>query len=209
MTTDNDSAHPEIPDGAPDSLEDAKVRAAGEAGAVDKSGKTNAENRGMVKSGPNPGEEKRIFLVVADNTPEMDKALRFAAGRAQRVGGLVGILRVIEPSDFQHWSAVGDLMRDEAREEAEQFLQECAAKISDIYDRFPMFFLREGETREQVLQLIEEEPSIRILILGASAGSKGPGPLITFLTKKVVGKMRVPVMLVPGGLTNEQIDELT
>ncbi|MCZ6605954.1 MAG: universal stress protein [Alphaproteobacteria bacterium] len=153
-------------------------------------------------------EDTRIFLVVADNTPEMGKALRFAAGRAQRVGGTVGILRVVEPTDFQHWSAVGDLMRDEARAEAEKILQECAAQVQEIGGQMPILYIREGTRKDEVLALIEEEPDIRILVLSAAPGGKGPGPLISFLTKKVVGKMRVPVMLVPGGLTDEQIDAL-
>ena len=153
-------------------------------------------------------EDARIFLVVADKTPEMKKALRFAAGRAQRVGGTVGIVRVIEPSDFQHWAAVGSLMRDEAREEAEMFLQECGALVQQFCDRMPVFYIREGRPRDEVLKLIEEERDIRILVLGAAPGGKGPGPLITYLTKKVVGEMRIPVMLVPGGLEDEEIDAL-
>ncbi len=151
----------------------------------------------------------RIFLVVADKTPEMRNALRFAAGRAKRTGGVVGILRVIEPSDFQHWSAVGNLMREEARVEAEQLLQECAATIEGIHDRMPILYIREGSRQDALLKLIEEEPAVRILLLGAASGTKGPGPLISFLTKKVVGKLRVPVTIVPGALSEEQIDALT
>ena len=112
----------------------------------DENGPTSAEAAG---SGHDSSESKRIFLVVADKTPEMEKALRFAAGRAKRVGGLVGIVRVIEPTDFQHWSAVGDLMRDEAREEAEQFLQECAAIVSDVSDRMPVFMCAKAKPRNK------------------------------------------------------------
>jgi len=160
------------------------------------------------KPPPLTTDEVRVFLVIADRTPEMKKALRFAAGRAQRLGGIVGIVRVIEPSDFQHWAAVGSLMRDEAREDAEMFLQECAADIQDVCDRLPVLYIREGNPREEIMKLVEEEDDIRILILGASASAKGPGPLITYLTKKVVGKMRIPVMLVPGGLDDAELDKL-
>ena len=151
----------------------------------------------------------RIFLVVVDDTPEMANALRFATGRARRTGGHVGLLRVIEPADFQHWSAVGDLMREEARAEAEQLLQEAAAKVQTMHDRMPVLYVREGATMDELLKLIEEEPAIRILVLGAASSGKGPGPLISFLTKKVVGKLRIPVTIVPGALTDAQIDALT
>lgn len=151
----------------------------------------------------------RIFLVVVDDSPEMNNALRFAAGRAKRTGGLVGLLRVIEPADFQHWSRVGDLMRVEARTEAEKLLQEAAAQIENLHQRMPLLYIREGNTKDELLKLIEEESAIRILVLGAASGSKGPGPLISFLIKKVVGNLCIPVTIVPGALTEEQVDALT
>ncbi len=81
-----------------------------------------------------PGGEQdrpadRIFLVVVDETEEMRVALRFACRRARNTGGRVALLYVIEPADFQHWQAVGDLMREEARSEGEQLLQKLAARV--------------------------------------------------------------------------------
>jgi len=61
----------------------------------------------------------RTFLVVVDDSDEMTKALRYACRRAQHTGGRVALLSVIEPAEFQHWMAVGDLMKEEARDEAE------------------------------------------------------------------------------------------
>ena len=139
------------------------------------------------------GERAAIFLVVVDNSPEMRVALRWASLRARRTGGRVGLVRVIRESDFQHWAAVGNLMKFEAREEAEQLLQEHAA---------------EGETKTAVVELVQEDKDIRILVLAASTGRRGPGPLINHLTKKAIGQLRIPVTIIPGGLTDEQIDTL-
>ena len=150
-----------------------------------------------------------MFLVVVDNSPEMRVALRYASLRARRTGGHVGLLRVIEPADFQHWAAVGNLMREEARAEAERLLQEHAAVVYELHGSRPGLYILEGDRKEAVLGLIEEDPQIRILVLAAATGAKGPGPLISFLTKRVIGKMRVPVTIVPGGLTDEQVDALT
>ena len=51
----------------------------------------------------------RKFLVVADDTPEFDSALRFAARRARSTGGRVALLRVLTSSDSNaHWSGVRD-----------------------------------------------------------------------------------------------------
>lgn len=151
----------------------------------------------------------RVFLVVVDETEEMKVALRFACGRAKRTGGRVALLYVIEPTDFQHWMAVGDLMREEARSEAEQLLQKLAAQASEWSGSMPVLYLREGSRRDALLELIDEEPSISILVLGASTGPGGPGPLVSALTGKLVGKLRVPVTVVPGNLSDDDIDAIS
>ena len=155
------------------------------------------------------GGGERLFLVVADDSPEMRVALRFACYRARNTGGRVGLLRVLAPADFQHWAAVGNLMREEARTEAEQLLQQLAAQVIEEAGKMPVLFVREGDTKEELLRLVDEDPDIRVLVLAAATGSKGPGPLITFLTKRTIGGMRVPVTIVPGGLSKEQLAALT
>ena len=151
----------------------------------------------------------RVFLVVVDDTEEMKVALRFACGRARNTGGRVALLYVVEPSDFQHWMAVGDLMREEARSEGEQLLQKLAAQVQALTDSMPELHVREGARREELLKLIDEDPSISILVLGASVDKRGPGPLIEALTGKLVGKLRVPLTIVPGNLTDDEIDQIT
>jgi len=155
-----------------------------------------------------PGDRPAVFLVVVDNSPEMRVALRWASLRARRTGGRVGLLRVIRPSDFQHWAAIGNLMSVEAREEAEQLLQEHAAEVFQLYGGMPVLYLHEGDVKSAIINLIDEDDDIRILVLAASTGRRGPGPLITYLTKKAIGLLRIPVTIVPGGLTDEQIDRL-
>jgi len=155
-------------------------------------------------------DQPNVFLVVVDNSPEMRVALRFASRRAKRTGGRVGLLRVIRKADFQHWAAIGNLMAEEAREEAEQLLQEHAATVSELTGgEMPILYIKEGDIKSAVVQLIDEDSQIRILVLAAATGKRGPGPLITFLMKKIIGKSRIPVTIVPGGLTNDQIDALT
>ena len=152
--------------------------------------------------------ENRVFLVVVDDTEEMGVALRFACGRARNTNGRVALLFVVEPTDFQHWMAVGDLMREEARNEGEQLLQRLAAQVNEWTGTLPVLYVREGSRREELLKLIDEEPSISILVLGASIDKRGPGPLIEALTGKLVGKLRVPVTIVPGNLSEDEVDAI-
>lgn len=151
---------------------------------------------------------RRNFLVVVDDTPECRVALRFACMRAHRTGGGVVLLRVIEPADFQHWMAVENLMREEAREAAEELLQGLAGEVYDYSAITPEYRIREGRVDDEILALLAEEPSIRILILGASPDAAGPGPLVSRLAGQVSGSMPVPVTVVPGNMTAEQIDDL-
>ena len=152
---------------------------------------------------------ERVFLVVVDESDELKLALRYAARRAQHTGGRVALLYVIEPSDLQQWMAVETLMREERREEAEALLQRISAKVSEIAGTMPVIYIREGRRRDELLALIDEEQSISILVLAASAATDGPGPLITALTGKFMHKLRIPLTVVPGTLTDAQIDALT
>ena len=72
-----------------------------------------------------------------------------------------------------------------------------------------MLYVREGTRREELLKLLDEEPQISILVLGANVGKRGPGPLIEALTGKFLGKLRVPLTIVPGNLTEEEIDSIS
>ena len=152
---------------------------------------------------------RRKFLCVVDDSPECRLALRFAFRRAARTGGGVVLLYVIEPADFQHWVAVENLMREEAREAAEEVLHTLADEVSQWSGIMPEFAIREGRKQEQVITLLNDEPEIRLLVLGASAEKDGPGPLVTALAGLNSGDLRVPITVVPGTLSIEQIDEIT
>lgn len=160
----------------------------------------------MNASPETPGRRK--FLVVVDDTPECRVALRYACGRAGSTEGQVALLRVIEPGDFQHWLSVEERMREEAREEAERLLQGLAAEISERVHIMPELVVREGAAFEEVLAQIDEDPQMRVLVLGAATGPEGPGPLVSALAGRMPGSMPIPVTVVPGSLTDEQIDEL-
>jgi nucleotide-binding universal stress UspA family protein len=163
-------------------------------------------NAPVPPASPQPSE--RVFLVVVDESEELKLALRYAARRAQHTGGRVAMLYVIEPSDLQQWMAVETLMREERREEAEALLQNLATDVAALSGAMPVIYIREGRRRDELLALIDEEPGISILVLAASPGGEGPGPLITALTGKLVGKLHIPVTIVPGGLSEAQIDAL-
>jgi nucleotide-binding universal stress UspA family protein len=160
-------------------------------------------------SEPSPEPEERTFLVVVDNSDELHVALRFASLRAKKTGGRVALLYVVEPADFQHWMAVEDLMREEGRQEAEAVLQKYSAEVQEWSGKTPVFYLRDGKLHDELLKLIDEDRSISVLVLGAATGTEGPGPLISSLAGKMTSDLRIPLTIVPGYLTDEQLQNLT
>ena len=151
---------------------------------------------------------QRTFLCVVDDTEELSQALRFACRRAVRTGGRVALLYVIQPAEFQHWASVGDLMREERRAEAEEMLQVVASVVQKRTKTMPVLYIREGKIREELIKLIDEETSISVLVLGAATG-EGPGPIVSYLVGKMAGRLRIPITIVPGALSDEQIDAIT
>jgi nucleotide-binding universal stress UspA family protein len=154
---------------------------------------------------------KRKFLVVADDTPEFQAALRFACRRARSTGGHVALLRVIEPEYFEHWSGVREEIERQAREEAEAVLQRSAEFVQAETGLPPEFLIKNAENvRAALREVIGSDPAIKILVLAAAVGGRGPGPLVASLAKEGVtwGARKVPVTLVPGDLTDEEIADL-
>ena len=151
----------------------------------------------------------RVFLVVVDESEELQTALHYAARRAAHTGGRVALLYVIEPSELQHWVAIENLAREERREEAELLLQRLCEEIAPIAGTMPIVYIREGRRRDELLSLIAEEPSISILVLAAGTGPEGPGPLISYLASQAAARLRIPITIVPGGLTLEQLDAVS
>ncbi|HYZ33997.1 MAG TPA: universal stress protein, partial [Crenalkalicoccus sp.] len=129
-----------------------------------------------------PARRDRVFLVVVDDSPEREVALKFACLRARKSGGRVALLRVVEPEGLVEWAGVGAMLEEERRQEAETLLSGLAAQVKEMTGGVPMLLIREGEPREELLALIEEDPRISILVLAAAPGGHGPGPLITALT---------------------------
>lgn len=152
---------------------------------------------------------ERVFLVVVDDSEELKAALRYACRRARKTGGRVALLRVIGPAEFQHFAAIGQLMSDEARADAEALLQRLGREVQEISGQLPVIHVREGEARDEVIALIDEERSISILVLAAGTGAGGPGPLVSALTGGSIGKLRIPMAIVPGHLGEREIDALT
>ncbi|MBV8393226.1 MAG: universal stress protein [Alphaproteobacteria bacterium] len=152
---------------------------------------------------------QRVFLVVVDESPEMPKALHYASRRAKRTGGRVALLYVMHPPEGQQWGAVAELMQQEARQEAEQIVARHAETAAQLTGQPPSIHIREGKARDEILKLVAEDHAISVLVLGSASTGEGPGPLVTAFIGKSGGQLRIPLTIVPGALTEAEIDEIT
>ena len=150
----------------------------------------------------------RKFLVVLDDSRECLNAIRFAAMRAANTGGGVEVLAVIPPEEFNHWIGVGDIMRQEARERIEAHFEVFAKWMRDRQNVDPELVIREGEVFDEILAQVRDDKEIGVLVLGAGIDKAGPGPLVTQLTR-IAGSLPIPVTIVPGEMSKEQLEAVT
>ena len=150
----------------------------------------------------------RVYLVVIDDSPEAEIALRFAARRAVKTGGGVEILTLLPPQEFIAFGGIQATIEEEARLHAERLVTAAAGTLLDESGLRPSITVREGDGPKIVREMIDANPDIAALVLGAAA-SGPPGPLISYFAGPDAGALPVRVMIVPGSLTREAIDRLS
>lgn len=158
-------------------------------------------------SAPQAAGKRRKFLVVADGTPESELAIHFASLRARHTNGVVTLFSAIDPGESaQQWLGVQNIMREEARAEAESVLHKLAAHVNDYAGIMPELVIREGRLAEELLKFIAEDKDVAILVLAAGTGKEGPGPLVSTIAGK---GFPIPVTVVPGILSEDALQALS
>jgi nucleotide-binding universal stress UspA family protein len=150
---------------------------------------------------------KRKFLVVVDESPEGETALFYAARRAQRTGGGLALLYVIAPPGMTHWLGVEESFREEQHNKARAVFRLLSRKLKNwgFENLMPEEIIREGQKADEIVRLIVEDKDFGVLVLGASTDPAGPGPLVSSLAGTKAGTFPIPVTIVPGSLTLEEV----
>jgi len=151
----------------------------------------------------------RYILVIADGSKEMEVALQYACARSKKTERKIIIATFIEPLDVLTTQGVEEIMKNEAREEAELKLQKASTIVKETTGLTPVLQLREGNIIDELITLIEEEKNINVLVLAANVDEKGPGPIVSALTTKEYSRLRIPVMIVPGNFSKDHITQIT
>src|SRR3982751_583083 len=153
-------------------------------------------------------ELKRTYLVVIDDSAEASVALRFAARRAAKTDGRVEVLGIVEPQDFVQWGGVEKAIEEEQRLRIEGVVSASVGEILDEAGIEAKIVVQHGEPVKTVREYIGEREEVAALVLGAAA-SGNPGPLVANFCGNDAGRLPCPVMLIPGSLSDERLEQLS
>ncbi|MBB3770727.1 nucleotide-binding universal stress UspA family protein [Angulomicrobium tetraedrale] len=155
-----------------------------------------------------PGHLRKL-LVVVDDSPECDRAVYYAARRAARTAGGLVLLRVLTLADVEsQWFGVAELMRAEAADKATARLEHMAARARSVAGVTAQTLIREGAVVDEILKLIEADEDIALLVVAVHAGREAPASLISSLGSGLWAGLGIPITLVPGTLSDAEIDAL-
>ena len=105
-------------------------------------------------------------------------------------------------------AGVADLMRAEAEDAADEVLDRASGRANGIAAIMQERAICEGDLTAQILDVIDKDVDILMLVLAANPGPEGPGPLISMMAQ-VAGSFPIPVVIVPGDLSDSDIDGLS
>lgn len=153
-------------------------------------------------------ELKRTYLVVVDDSEESRVALRFAARRAAKTGGRIEVLGIVEPQDFVQFGGVQNAIEEEQRLRIEGVVSGSVGEILDECGMEANIIMRSGEVVRTVREFLDGRDEVAALVLGA-APAGNPGPLVANFTGNDAGQLPCPVMIIPGSLSDERLEQLS
>jgi nucleotide-binding universal stress UspA family protein len=153
-------------------------------------------------------DPKRTYLVVVDDSEEARVALRFAARRAAKTSGRVEVLGIVEPQDFVQFGGVQHAIEEEQSLRIQGVVSSAIGELLDESGVEANIIVQQGDPVRTVRDYVGERGEVAALVLGA-APSGNPGPLVAHFTGNDAGKLPCPVMIIPGSLSDEQLEQLS
>ena len=154
------------------------------------------------------GESRRTYLVVVDDSAESRVALRFAARRAAKTGGRIEVLGIVEPQDFVQFGGVQAAIEEDQNLRIQGVISAAIGEMLDEAGIEANVIIRQGEVVKTVRDYLIGRDDVAALVLGA-APSGNPGPLVANFAGTDAGLLPCPVMIIPGGLADERLEQLS
>ena len=154
-----------------------------------------------------PGHVK--FLVCVDDSEECKIALKFACMRAKNTKGSVVLLYVIEPQDLMHFVGVENIMKSEAYAKADEILKSLKSEVDINFGLNIECKIEKGHKFDKIVDFINQDDTISILVLGAAPEGKGTNDLVQRFSMALTTSIHIPLTVVPGNLTDEELKRIT
>lgn len=152
---------------------------------------------------------RRRYLVCVDEREECLVAVQLACMKVVKNGGAVTLLHVIPPADFQTLFSIAERMREERLRDGELLLDKLLKESKDRFGITPSLLLMEGSAGDKIVEAAMNDPDIIMLMLGvAHKHHSGRGKLASWLGGQLGDTMLIPMLLVPGNLTQQQLSTL-
>jgi nucleotide-binding universal stress UspA family protein len=148
------------------------------------------------------------YLVCVDNREECRAALALCCMKALARSGSVEMLHVTPPADFQTLGGIADRIRNERRREGEDLLNTLMAECEKQFGIRPGAQLREGAVGEEIIHATTRDPDAIMLVIGIAHAPGARGSLASWLAGQLGSKLPIPLLLVPGNLTQQQLVQL-
>ena len=157
-----------------------------------------------------PIRKKSKLLLCIEDSQHSRIALKFAACKAKNLGFTLEMIHVINPSEYNTNTLFGggEKIRDERRVEVEKIMKVFAAEVQKLYTFTPSYIIKEGVLGEEIVKAISSDGNFSMLILGKAAQELKSKDIISQLTSELALKIMIPMIIVPGNLTDQQIEEL-
>lgn len=150
----------------------------------------------------------RKFLAVSDETEECISALLFAGMRAKAVGAGLVVLRCARVPGLGGWVGLDKDISQDAIDSARLKAVQHADIVEKRVGVKAELVISEDEPVDAIRVLVKKDLAIKSLILAAAPGWR-PGPLVSRLAKgKPVANRPIAVTVIPGNLTDEQLQEI-
>ena len=149
---------------------------------------------------------KKKFLVVIDDSKELNNAIHFAAQRAKNTDGTLSMLYVVDHAINAQWSKVEHLIEQEETSEAKKICRNWAQIIKDKFNIDTEIIIKLGKKKDEILKILREDKDIRFLVLATSGDGENPGPIIKSLLSSKMRDLSIPIVLVPGSMDEKDID---
>lgn len=149
------------------------------------------------------------YLLVCVNKEHYARnALQYACRTARDHGYTVMILHVIEPAEYKSFGSVAEKMERENRAAADMLITDLIEDVCAPLNVLPTVEIREGYIEECIMRVIEEYDDIAMLIIGSSSEtSLSKSKVVPPLAAAVGGKVRVPLLIVPGKAKGEEEEQ--